>query len=148
MQLDGVGASAGHGLSDSMNRPIRSVKRLLFAHRCGQMAGGRGSRRRRMAELAEHPPDAAAGLGWRGPVSFWRAHLAAWAFIALFGLVLRIATFGDSALALTLTLVLDPIGCALTALGRRALPARLPHRPARTTALVVAASILGGLLRW
>jgi two-component system LytT family sensor kinase len=100
-----------------------------------------------MAELAEHPPDAAAGLGWRNPVSFRQAHLAAWAFIALFGFAFRVAAFGNPALALTLTLVLDPIGCALTTLGHRALFAKLQHRPATTMVLAVAASILGGLLQ-
>lgn len=103
----------------------------------------RGERRRR--------PGVFAAFADRGPApgtagSFWRAHAAGWIFIALFGLVSRLATFNDLALALTITLIVDPIGFGLTALAHKTVLARPRFRPAVIVGLVVLCSILGGLL--
>lgn len=100
------------------------------------------------ATLADRRPaatvadDAAAPAG-----SFWRAHMAGWIFIALFGLASRVATFNDPALALTITLIVDPIGFALTALAHKTVLARPLYRPAVIVGLVVLCSIFGGLLQ-
>jgi LytS/YehU family sensor histidine kinase len=98
------------------------------------------------------PPVAiAAGAGVAPPEalapSFWKAHAAGWTFIALFGVVTRVAAFNDVVLALTITAILDPIGFGLTALAHRAFLARPAYRPAVIAVLVVVCSILGGLLQ-
>ncbi|WP_395674278.1 sensor histidine kinase [Inquilinus sp.] len=100
------------------------------------------------AALADRGPAAAAADDAAPPArSFWRAHTAGWIFIALFGLASRMATFNDLALALTITLIVDPIGFGLTALAHKTILARPLHRPAVIVGLVVLCSILGGLLQ-
>ncbi|MDR6292944.1 MULTISPECIES: sensor histidine kinase [Inquilinus] len=91
---------------------------------------------------AERAPAPAAPAG-----SFWRVHVATWVFIALFGLVSRVAAFDDIPLTLTVTLILEPIGFGLTALAHKALMAWPQRRPAVIVLLVVVFSILGGLLQ-
>ncbi len=77
-------------------------------------------------------------------LSFWPAHMAVWIFLALFGLASRIAAFNDIALAITLTLTLDPAGFALTGLAQRFYLARTRDRPAVVAGWVFAGSVLGG----
>jgi two-component system LytT family sensor kinase len=79
--------------------------------------------------------------------SFWRVHVATWIFIALFSLVSRVAAFDNIPLALTVTLILEPIGFGLTALAHKTLMAWPRRRPSVTVLLVVVFSILGGLLQ-
>jgi two-component system, LytTR family, sensor kinase len=102
-----------------------------------------GERRRR--------PGVFATFADRGPArgtapTFWRVHTAGWIFIALFGLVSRLAAFNDFGLALAITLIIDPIGFGLTALAHKTFLDRTRQRPAVIAGLVLVGSILGGLL--
>ncbi|MDQ6437576.1 histidine kinase [Mesorhizobium sp. LHD-90] len=82
-----------------------------------------------------------------GADSFWVAHTVAWLFIAVFGLTSRLAAFDSVGLALALTLVLDPVGFALTALAHATLLRRSGFRPMAMAPLVLAYSVVGGLLQ-
>ncbi|WP_332682502.1 sensor histidine kinase [Bosea sp. (in: a-proteobacteria)] len=103
---------------------------------------------RRLAELLPFAAAAGAADGISStPVSFWRANAAAWIFIAFFGLVSRLTAFNDVALAVTLTLVLDPIGFVLTAAAYKFYLERTSHRGAVVAAWALACSVPGGLLQ-
>lgn len=91
--------------------------------------------------------DGAAAGGSASPVSFWRANLAAWTFIAFFGLASRLAAFSDVALAVTLTLVLEPIGFILTAAAYKFYLERTGDRRTVVAAWALACSASAGLLQ-
>lgn len=81
------------------------------------------------------------------PISFWPANLTAWTFIAFFGLTSRLAAFSDVALAVTLTLVLEPIGFVLTAAAYKFYLERTGDRRVVVAAWALACSVSGGLLQ-
>ena len=92
-------------------------------------------------------PVEVAGSAILTPLSFWHANAAAWTFIALFGLISRLVAFNDLALAVTLTLVLDPIGFLLTSVAHRFYLERTEHRRAVIAAWALASAVSGGLLQ-
>lgn len=96
------------------------------------------------AFAAEH--GAANGFS-PAPVSFWRANVAAWIFIAFFGLASRLAAFNDVALAVVLTLVLEPVGFVLTAAAYKLYLERTKDRGPVVAAWALACSVSGGLLQ-
>lgn len=62
---------------------------------------------------------------------FWRAQIVGWIFLAVVGFFIRMAVFGNSAAAVWLTLVLEPLAFAMTSVaavlhGRRAGKADAP----------------------
>jgi LytS/YehU family sensor histidine kinase len=141
-----------------MKRPIQPMNRH-FHGRAGaaswQTAAGkeRDWMHRPAEARALAPTDAfatgggAADGGSARQVSFWRANLAAWTFIAFFGLASRLAAFSDFALAVTLTLVLEPIGFVLTATAYKFYLERTSDRRAVIAAWALASSVAGGLLQ-
>jgi len=73
--------------------------------------------RRRVPPAASGPPAGAeSGARLARRPSFFLAHSGAWLFIAVFGFVARLLLYQDPALAAIMTLVLDPIGYAMTGL--------------------------------
>jgi len=100
------------------------------------------------AEAAQDDPAAGASPSpWSpGSTAFWTAHAAGWAFFAVLGLISRMFLFGDATLAVTMTLLLDPLGFALTGFAHVLYLSRTRHRPAATVAVMLAASIAAGIL--
>lgn len=139
-----------------MKRPIQSMNR----HFQGQPAVASwrtviGERLDRISaayrRLADLPPFAAADTPSASPlpspVSFWRANAAAWMFIAVFGLVSRLVAFSDAALAVVLTLVLDPVGFFLTTAAYKIYLERTRNHGAVVAGWALACSVLGGILQ-
>ncbi|MGE7471487.1 sensor histidine kinase [Bosea sp. NPDC003192] len=91
--------------------------------------------------------DGMAGSSSSAPVSFWRANAAAWSFIAFFGLISRLVAFNDVTLAVTLTLVLDPIGFVLTAAAYKFYLERTNHGGTAIAIWALACAVPGGLLQ-
>ena len=91
--------------------------------------------------------DGAAGGTSSAPVSFWRANAAAWLFIAFFGLISRLVAFNDVTLAVTLTVVLDPIGFVLTAAAYKFYLERTSHSGAAIAVRALACAVPGGVLQ-
>lgn len=141
-----------------MKRPIQPMNRhfhgralaaswqAAIGKECDWMTGAAGYRRP-VDRPSVATADGAAGGISPAPVSFWRANAAAWIFIAFFGLISRLVAFNDVALAVTLTLVLDPIGFVLTAAAYKLYLERTSHRGAVIAARALACSIPGGLLQ-
>ncbi|MEQ1955741.1 histidine kinase [Mesorhizobium sp. CN2-181] len=75
------------------------------------------------------------------------AHTVAWMFIAVFGFASRLAAFDSVGLAFALTIVLDPVGFALTALAHLVFLGRSGFRPVAVAMTVLIYSVLGGLLQ-
>jgi hypothetical protein len=91
--------------------------------------------------------DGAAGSASSAPVSFWRANAAAWSFIAFFGLISRLVAFNDVTLAVTLTLVLDPIGFVLAAAAYKFYLERTSHGGTAIAIWALACAVPGGILQ-
>jgi hypothetical protein len=67
---------------------------------------------------------------------FWRAQIAAWAFLAVFGFCIRLFVFQSVAVAVVCTLVTDSLGFLLTSLmARQPFMGAAPRRSMRTWAL-------------
>jgi LytS/YehU family sensor histidine kinase len=79
--------------------------------------------------------------------SFWRAQIAGWLFGALFAVVSRVLAFEDVAFALALTVVLEPLGFALTTLAHRIFRHRISGITLTVVAVALALSIAGGVLQ-
>ncbi len=79
--------------------------------------------------------------------SFWRAQTAGWLFGALFAIVSRILAFEDVAFAFALTVVLEPLGFALTTLAHRIFRDRITGITLTVVAVALALSIAGGVLQ-
>ncbi len=79
--------------------------------------------------------------------SFWRAQTAGWLFGALFAVVSRILAFEDVAFALALTVVLEPLGFALTTLAHRIFRDRIGGITLTVVAVALVLSIAGGVLQ-
>jgi two-component system LytT family sensor kinase len=88
-----------------------------------------------------------SGRAVAGPLSFWSANAAAWSFIALFAVISRIVAFDDVALAVTLTLVLDPVGFLLTSMAYKFYLERAQARGTVIAAWALVGSVAGGLLQ-
>jgi two-component system LytT family sensor kinase len=107
------------------------------------------------ASYASHTASDGAGLtgaaipfaGHAGDRSFWFVHTVAWLFIALFGFISRIVTFDSVPLATALTIGLDLAGFTLTALAHKTFLTHSRLAPAIMAVVVLACSILGGLLQ-
>jgi two-component system, LytTR family, sensor kinase len=84
----------------------------------------------------------------RAAALFWRAQITGWLFWAVFGVISRTIVFGNLALALTLTSLVEPLGFALTTLAHQLFRNRI-GREITLKVLVVALvlSIAGGLLQ-
>ncbi|MGH7004028.1 MAG: sensor histidine kinase [Alphaproteobacteria bacterium] len=80
--------------------------------------------------------------------AFWRAQIIGWLFWALFGVTSRTVVFGDFALALTLTSIVEPLGFALTTLAHRLFRNHIAHDITPTLVGVAGMlSVAGGLLQ-
>lgn len=79
---------------------------------------------------------------------FWRAQVTGWLFWAVFGVVSRTVVFGDLALALTLTSIVEPLGFALTALAHQLFRNKIGRDiTLKVVVVAVVLSIAGGLLQ-
>lgn len=143
--------SAQGSTFNSMAPPVRPTQRnaRFFAGLSSQRAvvgndgvgGGAGGK-----PTSLDPMEVSAGPV-SSPLSFWSANAAAWSLIGLFAVISRITAFNDVALAVTLTLALDPVGFLLTSVAYKLFLEHTQARGAIIAAWALVCSVAGGLLQ-
>jgi len=127
-------------------RAVTASRQATIGKECDWMTAPAGYRSPADRSAFATADGVAGGLS-SAPVSFWRANAAAWSFIAFFGLISRLVAFNDVTLAVTLTLVLDPVGFVLTAVAYKFYLERTKDRGAVIAVWALACAVPGGVLQ-